>query len=803
MGIKKPRLLLAAPTSGSGKTSVTCALLEVLRRRGIRPVSFKCGPDYIDPMFHRSVLEIPSWNLDSFFTEETMLKALFQEHAKDGDLAVIEGVMGYYDGVGGISEKASSYEIASILDCPVLLIVDARGASVSLAAQIRGLMEFKEDHHIAGIILNRVSPMFVSRLRQMVEEHCQVPVLAALPEAKDLIVPSRHLGLTQPEERGDLKDWIARMADLLEEHGDLDAILKLAEDAPELMEENLPELSVPADVSPVRIAVARDEAFSFYYEENLELLKKLGAELCFFSPLNDKTLPEDIHGLYLGGGYPELHAEKLSRNTALLETLRRRIRKGLPVIAECGGFLYLQSVLRAEGQDHPMLGIFPGTGEKKEKLVRFGYLEAETKKASVYGPAGTALKGHEFHYFDTDHNGSDLVCRKPGSGREYEAGILSASMAVGFPHFYFYTNPSAIAEFLDTCRREASGDRVRKHWDAMGKPIDGLGKLEETIVKLGRTQMTDRPKTAPRALLVLCADHGVTAEGVTQTGPEVTKIVAENIAAGRSTVSVLAKKADCDVFTVDVGMLQKTGGSHTIDTGCVIDRKIRAGSGDILTEPAMTKEELERALETGGELADDLYEKGYGLLSLGEMGIGNTTPTAVLIGLLSGKDAAEVTGRGAGLSEEAFQHKVRVVRETMDRIRALPEAGPETFLREGGGLEIAAMTGAILKAREKHLPVIMDGAITMAAALCACSMEPACREILLASHMPQEPAGKTALEMLDLPACIQADLSLGEGTGAMLFLPMLDAALEVYENMGSFEDIRVAPYERYGEEEPC
>ena len=801
MGIKKPRLLLAAPASGSGKTSVTCALLEVLRRRGYRPVSFKCGPDYIDPMFHRAVLQVPSWNLDSFFTEEPLLKALFQEHAKEGDIAVIEGVMGYYDGLGGTSEKASTYEIAALTDSPVILVADARGASVSLAAQIRGLMDFKEDHHIAGIILNRVSPMFAPRLKQVVEEHCGVPVVAALPEKKDLVMPSRHLGLCQPEEREDIRQWISDMADLMEENGDMDLLIKLAESAPELTEVRMPEMQISG--GPVRIAVAKDEAFSFYYEENLELLKKLGAELCFFSPLRDKCLPEGTEGLILGGGYPELHAEELSRNRALHRQIRQLLQNGLPVIAECGGFLYLQSTLHAGEKDHPMLEVFPGRGEKKERLVRFGYIEAETKKASVYGPAGTRLKGHEFHYYDTDHNGSDLICRKPGSGREYEAGILSGSMAAGFPHFYFYSNPRAASNFLDACRRYSAGRKAQLRWDTMGKPIDGLGKLEEAVVKLSRIQKTDRPTITPRALLVLCADHGVVSEGVTQTGPDVTKIVAENIASGRSTVNVLAAKASCDVFPVDVGMLGEQFYPEEIEPGHVIGKKIRSGTGDILTGPAMTGEELEKALELGEELVEALQKKGYELIALGEMGIGNTTPASVLIGLLTGKNAADVTGRGAGLAEDAFLNKVTVVQKTMDRIRGLSDPDPKTFLREGGGLEMAVMTGVILAAAKKQVPVILDGAITAAAALCAVSMEPSCRDILLASHMPQEPGGKLALEMLGLPACIQAELSLGEGTGAMMLLPLLDGTLEVYETMKSFEEIQVAPYKRYGEEGSC
>lgn len=802
MGRKKPRLLLAAPASGSGKTSVTCALLEVLRRRGYRPVSFKCGPDYIDPMFHRRVLQVPSWNLDSFFVDDDLLRALFWEHAQTGDLAVIEGVMGYYDGLGGTSEKGSSYEIAGILDAPVILVADARGASVSLAAQIRGLMEFKEDHRIAGIILNRVSPMFAPRLKQVVEEHCGIPVIATLPERKDLAMPSRHLGLCAPEERENISQWVSDMADLLEENGDMEELLKIADGASEFPETELPDPENAVPDEPVHIAVAKDEAFSFYYEENLELLRKLGAELHFFSPLRDEKLPEETEGLYLGGGYPELHARALSENRELLKDLRQRMGNGLPVIAECGGFLYLQKELKTEENKYPMLGILPGTGEKKERLVRFGYIQVETKTNSVLGPAGTALRGHEFHYFDTDHNGEDLTCRKPGSGKEYDAGVLTESIAAGFPHFYFYSNPNAIRHFLRTCRRFGAGNEARKRWDAMGKPIDGLGKLEEALVKICRIQGSPCPKLHPRTLLVLCADHGVAAEGVTQTGSDVTRIVAENIAAGRSTVNVLAKKADTSVLAVDVGMLGEAYPNERT-AGKLLGRKIRPGSGNILCEPAMTEQELELALDTGKKLVSMLRDEGTELIALGEMGIGNTTPSSVLIGLLTGKDAKDVTGHGAGLPVDAFLHKIDVVQKSMDRIRKEKDTDPRYFLREGGGLEIAVMTGAILEASQQQMPVILDGAITLAAALCAVKIAPEAKNVLFASHLPQEPAGKAALEELALPALLQADLSLGEGTGAMLYLPLLDAAEEVYRTMGSFEDIHVAPYVRYGEEPSC
>jgi nicotinate-nucleotide--dimethylbenzimidazole phosphoribosyltransferase len=277
----------------------------------------------------------------------------------------------------------------------------------------------------------------------------------------------------------------------------------------------------------------------------------------------------------------------------------------------------------------------------------------------------------------------------------------------------------------------------------------------------------------------------------------VTRIVADNCAAGRSTVNILARRTGTEVFVIDVGMNGPEYPEKELRPGSVVSRRIRNGSGNIAKESAMTKEECRQAMETGREVLCRIKELGYSIVSLGEMGIGNTTPTAVLAGLLLEMDAPEVTGYGAGLSREGLDRKIRAVQKAMDRIRAKQDLSEETMLREGGGMELAAMTGLLLEAEAQNVPVVLDGAITLAAALVAVRMDPRVRRILIASHDPQEPAGHRILEKLALPAVIRGDLSLGEGTGAMLLMPMLEAVQDVYESMGSFEEIRVKPYERY------
>lgn len=482
-----PRIEIAAPKSGSGKTLFTVGLLSTLKKIGRKPCSFKCGPDFIDPMFHRSVLDIKSGNLDSYFTDDDTLRHIMisEYEDADADIAVIEGVMGFFDGLGGVTDSASSYEISCITKTPVILILDAKGASLSLVPLIKGFLSFRDDANIAGIVLNRVSASYFPTLKKMIEEDCSVKVLGFLPEDKELIVPSRHLGLISPDEAKKNSDFVSECERLVRENIDVAEILKIAESSCELCDryeagtsdksENdlLPKktnVNIENDLTTrpsdkktenieiknelisnkkIKIAVAYDEAFSFYYEENLNLLRELGAEIIFFSPIHDKEIPDAINGLYLGGGYPELYAKELSENTIMKARIKSLIENGLPTIAECGGFLYLCDTL----QNEKMAGLFSCHAEKKEHLVRFGYAEGKSQKDGLFGSSGTLLRGHEFHYYDTDDNGDGFLIEKPLSEKKWEAMHYSETYAIGFPHFYWYSNPGAIKNFISVCKK--------------------------------------------------------------------------------------------------------------------------------------------------------------------------------------------------------------------------------------------------------------------------------------------------------------------------------------------------------------
>ena len=332
--MKIPRILLAAGASGSGKTLITCGLLQALVNRGLKVASFKCGPDYIDPMFHSRVIGTRSRNLDTFFTDGDRTRYLLAKNASDCEIAVMEGVMGYYDGVGGITSRASAYDLASTTDTPAILIVNSRGMSVSLAAYVKGFLEYKKDSHICGVIFNQMSPMLYPRMKKLLEEELSVKVLGYVPKVEDCVIESRHLGLVLPEEIPELKSRLQKLSEVLEKTLDIDGILELAGEAPELAAPET-EMLIQKDTAfgyrteeKVRIGVADDEAFCFFYADNLNLLEQMGAELVRFSPIHDRELPENLDGLLLSGGYPELNGEALEENQEMCTRIRE-------VILEC------------------------------------------------------------------------------------------------------------------------------------------------------------------------------------------------------------------------------------------------------------------------------------------------------------------------------------------------------------------------------------------------------------------------------------------------------------------------------------
>ena len=431
------QFLLAAPRSGSGKTTMTCALLMALKRRGCAPCAFKSGPDYIDPMFHRAVLGVESRSLDLFFSAPETVRALYAKGAAGHGAAVCEGAMGFYDGLGGVSDRASAWHLADTLDLPVLLVVEPKGQSLTLAAELNGLVNFRTPSHIAGILLNNCTARMHALLAPMLEKETGLPVLGFLPKLPEAVIASRHLGLYTAAEVENLQQKLALLADAAEEHIDWPRLLALCEKEP-------PALPARAETPParVRIAVAQDEAFCFTYAETLEAFRDAGAEVVFFSPLRDTALPENIGGLYLPGGYPELHARELSENTSLLREIKRKIESGLPTAAECGGFLYLgQSLTDAEGQSWPMAGVLPGEAKDAGRLVRFGYATLSADSDSMLFRAGESFPIHEFHHWDSTANGAALAAKKPVGGAAWRCGFIDEHFYAGFPHLYWAGTP--------------------------------------------------------------------------------------------------------------------------------------------------------------------------------------------------------------------------------------------------------------------------------------------------------------------------------------------------------------------------
>lgn len=449
--MRMPRILLTAPASGSGKTLITCGILKALVNRGLKVAAFKCGPDYIDPMFHSRVLGIPSRNLDTFFTDAETTRYLFGKGAEHADISIMEGVMGYYDGIAGISTQASAYDLAQVTGTPAVLVIDTKGMSLSVMALLKGFLEYQPDSRICGVILNRMSAGMYLRVKEQIEAQLAVKVLGYVPKIEEYVIESRHLGLVTPDEISGLQEKLQGLSELLEKTLELDELLALANKAEEFTYQvpQLPRLS-----EKVRIGVAKDEAFCFYYQDNLELLEQMGAELCFFSPLHDTQLPKQLDGMIFYGGYPELYAKQLSANETMKKQIFDEISGGMPYLAECGGFMYLhESMEDMKKHSYPMVGIVPGNAYRTEKLNRFGYITLSAKKAQIFGEEGSSIRGHEFHYFDSTNNGADFLAKKPLTRREWSCMHANMQGAAGFPHLYYYSNPKMVFEFLSACKK--------------------------------------------------------------------------------------------------------------------------------------------------------------------------------------------------------------------------------------------------------------------------------------------------------------------------------------------------------------
>lgn len=460
-----PKIVIAGTNSGCGKTTVSTGIMGALSARGLMVQPFKVGPDYIDPMFHTFITGNASRNLDSWMLEEGTVAYLFSRNVSNADIAVIEGVMGMYDGYGGYSDGGSTAHVARIIDAPVILVVNGEGMSLSIVPLIKGFMEFDRNVRIRGVIINNInSEAHFQLLKNIILEHLDIAVIGYLRSMPEITLASRHLGLVPECEIEDLRGKISLLSEELEKTIDFDLLQKIAgeETQPNVEEYRVYGTDNRFDIKPLhsgaRIAVASDKAFNFYYKDNLDLLEMLGAELVYFSPLGDGRLPDGINGLYIGGGYPEIFASQLYENTGMKESIRRHIEAGLPTYAECGGLMYLSDgIVNGDGVKFDMVGLIPGLSKMTRALQRFGYIEVDITEDNVLATKGQKIRGHEFHYSTTEVAGNIPSCyriaksRRNSEARVWQCGFKLYNLLAGYPHLHFWSNPGFAKGFVEKC----------------------------------------------------------------------------------------------------------------------------------------------------------------------------------------------------------------------------------------------------------------------------------------------------------------------------------------------------------------
>lgn len=440
------RIMIAGTHSGCGKTTVTCGLLKVLKETGYKVSAFKCGPDYIDPMFHSKIIKVKSRNLDGFFTDKNTMNYLLYVNSHDSDISVIEGVMGFYDGYGG---KASAYDVSNDTGTPVIIVIDCSGMSGSVGAVINGYLNYKKPNNVVGFIFNRMPISLEDDIKKLCSQ-MGTEYFGYIPKNNDFHIGSRHLGLITADEIKNLNEKLKMLSDQINKTVLIDKIIEIAGKA-EIVNYEIPKIPKLNDGKNARIAVAYDRAFCFYYEDNLDLLRKMGGEIIFFSPLEDSKLPDNIDGLILGGGYPELYADKLSENKEMLESVRSAANSKIPIIAECGGYMYLhKSVKFQNGKEYRMAGVIDGITFETSKLQRFGYAELTADRDNLLCKKGEIVRSHEFHYWDSSFCGDCFTARKL-NGKQWKCGYSTENIIAGFPHFYFYNKPSMAESFLKKC----------------------------------------------------------------------------------------------------------------------------------------------------------------------------------------------------------------------------------------------------------------------------------------------------------------------------------------------------------------
>lgn len=445
--------MIAGTSSGSGKTTVTLGLMAALSKRGLAVQPFKCGPDFIDPTLHKMVTDRESFNLDPRMCGKDFVTRSFSGNSHDSDIAVIEGAMGLFD--GGESSPAS---IARMLGIPVILVVDVRSAAESIAAVINGFENFDPDLELKGVILNRTgSARHLDLLASAIQKHCRTELLGHLPRNSEFAIPERHLGLQMGHENELFPELVEKLAHSIETHVDSDRIISLAQEAetsPKIRQTIIRSGVKQIRKNKVRIAVAHDRAFCFYYRDNFSLLESSGAELVMFSPISDRHIPENISGIYLGGGYPELFGKELSGNLSMLSEIREWSGSGMPLYAECGGFMYLtEGITGSDGKSHRLAGVYPARSHMGKRLAALGYRQATLVRDTMLGKTGASLRGHEFHYSTTDAM-PDSVTRAYSLDNGLNEGFLVKNTLAGYLHLHFGFCPEIAGNFVNFCREQ-------------------------------------------------------------------------------------------------------------------------------------------------------------------------------------------------------------------------------------------------------------------------------------------------------------------------------------------------------------
>jgi cobyrinic acid a,c-diamide synthase len=452
-----PRLVIGGVSSGVGKTTVTTGIITALRGRHLTVQPFKCGPDYIDPGFLTLAAGLPCHNLDSWMLTPEAMVELFLHSNRQRDIAIVEGVMGLYDGRNGPQGMGSTAEIAKWLKAPVILLIDAGKLSQSAAALVLGYRQLDPAVNIVGVIANKVgSPNHLRLITEAVEKKAGLPLLGYLPQKAALNLPERHLGLVPSVEKPELDDFLTRLVQQIEETIDVSRLLELAR-AAEPLKLTGGERLFPQE-KPTRrtsIAIARDEAFNFYYQHNLDLLAAWGAELKFFSPLRDSSLPSGVQGAYIGGGFPEVFAAELSANTSLKADLARLANDGRPIYAECGGLMYLsQGIIDFDEHRFPMVGLVPGWSKMQKKRQRLGYTTADAVQDSVIAARGQKLRGHAFHWSNlpepTAEQAAYSILEPAGQLEGFITGP-KANILASYLHLHFGSEPALAQRFIESC----------------------------------------------------------------------------------------------------------------------------------------------------------------------------------------------------------------------------------------------------------------------------------------------------------------------------------------------------------------